>query len=319
MKKIVFVLVVLLFAAPVLAEVVITAAQVGDTNQVTISYEVTAPDVNLPRAFGLDITVSDGNITACIPYMVGECNDFLQGYGIFPGTIQIDAGGNVTNYGNPVSDVLPALDGLDSNGITVELGSLYVGSNWPDASGLLCTITVTEDCNVTIEGNAARCGEGSPALGVVMENPDEVPVVTYVLGVVVLDLGCFDSGHPDHQEWLDVGEPECWCYKYHCHGDADGMKTGDIKLGFFHVTYPDITALVAAWKGNTDGTALGDYVPGTGGICADFGRDETGDIKLGYFRVSYPDITILVANWKKSDAELDALGACGGDIIVPVP
>lgn len=295
MKKIVFVLVVLLFAAPVLAEVVITAAQVGDTNQVTISYEVTAPDVNLPRAFGLDITVSDGNIIACVPAMVGECNDFLQGYGIFPGTIQIDAGGNVTDYGNPVSDVLPALDGLDSNGITIELGSLYVGSNWPDASGLLCTITVTADCNVTIEGNAARCGDGSEALGVVMENPDEIPLVNYIPGVVVLDIDCFPSAHPDYDEWVAVGKPPSWCYLRQCRGDADDAMEGSIFIGYYYVGLDDLTALINVWKTlePPDGPGLT-----LDELKADFSHSQEGSIFIGYYRVGLADLTKLIDNWK---------------------
>ncbi len=187
MKKIAFVLAVLLFAAPAWAtDITITATQVGDTNQVEISY---VSNVNLPRAFGLDITVTDGNIVACTPAMVGECNDLVRGFGIFPGTIQIDAGGNVTDDGTPVapSDDPGAFGGLDSNGITIEMGSLYVAGNEPPLEGVLCTITVTESCTVNIAGNAARCGMGSEALGVVMVDWTEDPVVNYVDGTVSLE------------------------------------------------------------------------------------------------------------------------------------
>jgi hypothetical protein len=120
--------------------------------------------------------------------MVGECNDVVQGFGIFPGTIQIDEGGNVTDDGTPVapSDDPGALDGLDSNGITVELGSLYEDGNEPSLGGLICTITVTADCTVNIAGNAARCGVGSDPRGVVMVDWLEVPTVVYVPGVVSL-------------------------------------------------------------------------------------------------------------------------------------
>ena len=185
MKKIAFVLVVLLFAAPALALVTITAEQVGDTNEVNITYVTNG---NLPRAFGLDVTVDYGVITACTPAMVGECTASVQGYGIFPGTIQIDGGGDVTDDGTPVApfDDPGALLGIDSNGITLEMGSLYVDGNEPDVSGVLCTITVSEDCTVSIAGNAARCGTGSVAKGVVMENPDEVPDVNYVEGTVTI-------------------------------------------------------------------------------------------------------------------------------------
>ncbi len=186
MKKIVFVLVVLLLAVPAWATTVtITAEQVGTTDQVEIKYSA---DVNLPRAFGLDITVTDGNIVACTPAMTGECTVSVRGFGIFPGTIQIDLDGNVTDDGTPVapSDDLGALGGVGTNGITIEMGSLCVAGNEPPLSGVLCTIVVTESCTVNIAGNAARCGKGSEPRGVVMENPDEVVISIYIPGVVVI-------------------------------------------------------------------------------------------------------------------------------------
>ena len=189
MKKIVFVLVLLLFAAPAWATTVtIDACDIGG-GQVEISY---VTDANLPRAFGLDITVTNGNITACEPNMTGECTVSVRGFGIFPGTIVIEADGTVSDYNTPVapSDDPGALGGLDTNGITIEMGSLYVDGNAPPLEGVLCTITVTENCTVNIAGNAARCGTGSDARGVVMENPGEVPIVDYVSGAVTLGCTC---------------------------------------------------------------------------------------------------------------------------------
>lgn len=218
MKKIAFVLAVLLLAAPAWAAVTITATQVDDTNEVEISYST---DGNLPRAFGVDITVTDGNIVACTPAMVGECDADNQGYGIFPGTIVIEADGTVSDYNTPVapSDDPGALGGLGTAGITVEMGSLYTDANAPDLSGVLCTIVVTENCTVNIAGNAARCGEGSEALGVVMENPDEVVIPTYIPGDVILVLAC----------WANPCQP---------YGDVngDGLITGE-----------DVGLLVDAW------------------------------------------------------------------------
>jgi len=180
-KKIVFTLVLLLFTAPALASTVtIDANQIPDTNQVEISY---TSDGNLPRGFGLDITVTDGNIVACIPAMtVGECTTDDRGFGIFPSTILIDDAPPtpvILDVGTPVSNVQPALGGLDTNGITIELGSLYQEPNAPPSSGVLCTIVITKSCIVRIAGNAGRCGESSPALGVVM----------MILSLILLALG----------------------------------------------------------------------------------------------------------------------------------
>ena len=283
MKKIAFVLAVLLVAAPAWADVTIDANQVPDTNQVEISY---FSDGNLPRAFGLDITVTDGNIVACTPAMVGECNDPVRGYGIFPGTIQIDAGGYVTDDGTP--DAPPgatgALGGLDTNGITIELGSLYEGANEPPLEGLLCTITVTENCTVNITGNAARCGMGSTARGVVMVDWTEVPLVTYVPGDVLLD--CFPTAHPDYDEWVAVGKPNSWCYKRQCHGDADNAEELIGKY-YYWVGFNDLTIFLDNWTDKAGATAA---------LQADFSHSEELIGKY-YYRVGFDDLSIFLANW----------------------
>ena len=271
MKKIIFILVVLLFTAPAWADIEITATQVGTTPEVEISYEVTAPDVNLPRAFGLDITVSDGNIIDCIPYMTGECTADVgnKGFGIFPGTIVIDVDGNVTDDGTPVApsddpgsvtcpEWDPDVTGCSS--ITVEMGSLYQEPNYPGLSGVLCTITVTENCIVTIAGNAARCGTGSDPLGVVMEDPDEVIIPTYVPGDVVLEVStCWDATE--------------------CAGQPSGDATCDGS-----VNINDLYALIDAWGMNA---------PYTAPHCrADFTQDGA---------VNLDDLYALIDGWGSTD------------------
>ena len=302
MKKIAFVLAVLLFAAPAWAAT-ISAVQVPDTNQVEIRYDFSGE--NLPRAFGLDITVTDGIIVICTPAMVGECTATEKGYGIFPGTIVIDDDGNVTDDGTPVApaDDPGALGGLGTAGITIEMGSLYEDTNAPADSGVLCTIVVTENCTVNIAGNAARCGEGSEPLGVVMENPDEVVIPTYIPGDVVLEVDCFDSAHADYAEWVAVGKPESWCYIYQCYGDADGIRNGNPISGYARVMMADLNILIPAWK-----KPVGDPAEN---LAADFNRTLDGNPISGYSRVMMNDLNILITNWK-DDAGISA--DCGGDI-----
>ena len=189
MKKILLIVAVLMLATPALAvvEVDITAKAGGDFNEIEIWYNLPVlpedcADGNRPRAFGLNITVTNGSIIDINAPFEGECDDVNRGYGIFPGTIAI-SGGEVTNYGSedytPVApnDAPGAEDtGLDTNTIVVEMGSLYTGVNCPDPCALLFTFTVDLDCNVSIAGNAARTGTGSPAKGVVLENLAEVLV-----------------------------------------------------------------------------------------------------------------------------------------------
>lgn len=309
MKKIVFALVVLLFTAPAWAQVTITATQVPGTPEVEISY---VSDGNLPRAFGLDITVTDGNIVACTAAMEGECTASVMGFGIFPGTINIDdtvTPAVVVDDGTPVAPTgaRGALDGLGTPGITIEMGSLYEGPNAPPSSGVLVTIEVSTSCTVNIAGNAARCGEGSEPMGVVMEDPGELPPVVYVPGVVdPWEIECFDSAHPDYAEWVAVGKPDSWCYKYQNYGDADGKCNGNDFVGYARVREEDLTILVSGWK-------VEDYVDEATHpwIAADFDRKLNGNDFVGYARIREEDLTILVANWK-NDALIPLANPDGG-------
>jgi hypothetical protein len=302
MKKVLAVMVVMLMAAPALGDVDITCSDEGG-GVASIKYDATT-EGQLVRAFALDITVSAGTIDG-----IGGYPTDGTGYGIYPGSIVI-SGGVVTDYGNPVAPASDpgALGGIGTNGITIEMGSLYEAGvdPAPPASGTLCTISVTEACTVTIAENGTRGG-------VVLEDATNPTTVTCT-PCGNAGPGCFDPAHPDYNEWQAVGEPECWCYKYQCEGDADGKKLGG-KAGYFRVEYADLGILINSWKTKTDGAALGDYTGG-GGICADFDRKELGG-KAGYFRVEYADLGILINHWKKSDAELD--DNCGGDIIVWEP
>ena len=175
-----------MLATPALAVDVDIWAEAGDdANKVEIWYDVYnpvpgCPDGGRPRAFGLSIKVTDGNIVDINVPFEGECDVNNQGYGIFPGTIDIDEAGDVSDYGTPVapSDAPGAIGtGIDTNTIVIEMGSLYTGVNCPDPCALLFTIEVSLDCNVSIAGDPARTGTASPeGKGVVLENLAEVLV-----------------------------------------------------------------------------------------------------------------------------------------------
>ncbi len=165
MKKILFVLTLLLLAAPAMATVTISATQSAtEPCDVYITY-VNTEDSNV-RAFALDIWVDDGNILAIEDYNKGECiGDANCGYGIFMGTIQIDTSGNVTDDGTPVAELadLPSdtLPGPDSNGVTTEMGSLYEAGvvPGPKQTGTLYRVRVSKvPCNLCVRTNASRAG-----------------------------------------------------------------------------------------------------------------------------------------------------------------
>lgn len=288
MKKILFVLVALLFAAPAWASVDITIAQVGDTNEVIIS--ITSTETNLIRAYSLDIKLTENGGDP--DPKVLEVTALNPGYWVFPGTIQIDASGNVTNLGSPVAEYgdLPSdtLAGLDSNGVTVELGSLYapVGPGSPNApaqNGALLSVKVSDDACITVTANESRAG----ASGVVMEDPDESPTVNLpamlCIDVVTTPPECYD-GMADYDQWVTVGKPVCWCYPRQCLGDADGLPYG--KQNYW-VSIPDLTILKDAWN-KTAAQLVGVDA------CADFDHLPYGK---SLYRVSIPDLTILKNNW----------------------
>ena len=239
MKRTIAVLAVLMFAVPALATVTITAVDEGSC-VVRIDYSVSG-EPNLARAFALDLTVTDGNIVACEPNVAGECTSTSKGFGIFPGTIDVnDITGVVDSNGTPVapqgdlpSDTLP---GLDSNGITIETGSLYVDSNAPGNTGTLCRITVDAACTLNITTNVSRAG-------VVLENgastEDAVSPVAFSYSPTAVACGCDpdtyclqaditdpDYGAPDGKityedfVWLSSYYPAAPATEYDCLGDS---------------------------------------------------------------------------------------------------
>lgn len=151
-------------AAQVRATVEIMAQYgVGDYNEVVISYDART-EAELPRAFSLNIHLTDANIIS-----VGNVN---PDFPIHPGTINIDLSGPnpVIDYGTQVAPLadLPSdtLFGLGTNGITIEMASLYAptgpGSpNTPDPCGPLLSIYVDGDCCLTFTGNIAHAGNSS--------------------------------------------------------------------------------------------------------------------------------------------------------------
>ncbi|UCG59347.1 MAG: hypothetical protein JSU70_07515 [Phycisphaerales bacterium] len=149
----------------------------------------------------------------------------------------------------------------------------------------------------------------------------KVGTISAIVGVALGPIVCFGQAtekclpesHPGFAEWLSLGEPQCWCYPRQCHGDADGLRTGNSKTGFAYVGPSDLNVLVDAWlvKEPPHGPGI-DSVPN--GVCADFDHNEGGNSKTGYYRVGVSDLAILVANWLvKEPPEGPGLPAdCGG-------
>jgi hypothetical protein len=276
MKKLYFVLTALLLAAPAFCAIDVNCTV--DGNEVTVNYDASGESF-LPRAFGLDITLSDGNI---VKITYDDAN-----FWVHPGTIVI-VSGDVNDEGTPVAPVSDpcALGGIGTGGMTIEMGSLYDANDpchptAPPASGVLLKFTVdTLGIDVNIAGNAARGN-------VVLENTDEA-TVNYT-GCSIPDE-CYTG--PDYSEWVAVGKPDSWCYPKQCHGDATGSpELFGGRTNWVAVGLADMQVLL---NGYNDPST--DYVHPDPRIAADFNHDEElfGG-RTNWVHVGLADMQILLA------------------------
>jgi hypothetical protein len=288
MKKLYFVLTALLLAAPAFCDINVACS--ADGNEVTVTYATT--DSNLPRAFGLDISLSGSANIVAVTY--SDPN-----FWVHPGTISI-VDGDVNDEGTPVapySEPGRELEGLGTDGMTIEMGSLYDANDAnhpdpPDGSGVLLKFTVDSNCYVTIGGNAARGN-------VVLEDTTEASA-NYSTCEVTGE--CYTG--PDYAAWVAVGKPSCWCANVNprqCKGDVDGLKEGNSKQGYWYVGGNDLTILAAGWKipePPKGSGVLGLSSSGVELVCADIAHDKEGNSKQGYWYLGGNDLTIMASNWK---------------------
>jgi hypothetical protein len=153
---------------------------VQDINGVAwIKYQCTAGEI--VRAFGLNVTVDQGQIFRISDYLVGPSVPGSQGYGIFPASFrdhatvlsETNVTYDLTQYSplavvadNP-ADTLP---GLNTSGVTLELAALWAPNSpgaIPGTNGTLCALHLSRAANVSISANNSRGG-------IVLSPPDIV-------------------------------------------------------------------------------------------------------------------------------------------------
>lgn len=300
MKKMILALALALIATPAMAVVNISVVDMGEC-KAAINYEVVG-ETELVRAFALDIQATGANIIGCEGFMTGVSVAGGAGYGIFPANfsrfITVNPDGTVADWEaagySPVADPCDpgALGGLGTDGITIEMGSLYDGdANKPANSGTLCTIEVDGTCTVTITLNGIRGN-------VVLENAAEPTVdLSAATAAAVSCGGCFPDTYSTHADWVTLGSPLCWCNSaaggtgsYQCDGDADGATETIFK---YRVYTNDLQALIDNWTKKIDDADLDP--------CADFDHKSETIFK---YRVYTNDLQKLIDNWTKKDAAL---------------
>jgi hypothetical protein len=305
MRTLILALAVVLLAAPAWATVEITLTDLGG-GKIEVGYDAT-DETDLVRAFALDIVSHDGNIVDCCDYAVGDNNG---GYGIFPGnfsryiTVNTTTG-NVDNWGipgyTPVADAgdPSALGGLDTNGITIEMGALYDDAP-PLDTGVLCIITVEEGVSkVCVTGNAIRGN-------VVLEDASEAVLDPPEVCLSLAEPDCFPNTPAyakQYADWVTYGKPDCWCNSsaisgtptqlgdYQCDGDTDGKTEGILTK--YRVSLNDLNQMIPDWKKK---------IGANPNPCNDV--DHKAEGLLTKYRVSLNDLNIIIDNWKKKDTVL---------------
>ena len=313
MKKIVFALAVLLLAVPAWASVDVSCT--CDGHEVTVIFDARSEADPNVRAFALNVTVDSGATIA-------GASNFSSDFTIYPGSIDINGTtGNVDNAGSPICDPCvydDTLGGIGTGGMTIEMGSLYVGeANAPDPCGVLLKFTVDTDCNVGFAGNVSRAGSN----GVVMEDPCATPTVNLGTCIAqicvvpnVVDMTQADANAAIISADFTVGNITTDC--------NDTIAAGNV-----------ISSNPAAGATPGCGTAV-DIVVSTGSCecyagqpdydqweavgkpdCWCYPRQCLGDAdglsqgKLNWW-VSTDDLTILKAGWNKPPEELVGNEAC---------
>jgi hypothetical protein len=99
---------------------------------------------------------------------------------------------------------------------------------------------------------------------------------------------CLSSRYSEFTDWVVLGGPECWCWKYQCDGDTDNLTEGAMK---YRVYTKDLNTVVKNWKKKIADPTLNP--------CADI--DHQAYLE---YRVYTSDLAIIVNNWKKKNAQL---------------
>jgi len=258
MKKVIAALLVLALAAPAFATTV-TATQVSG-NEVKISYSGGTP---VPRGFGIDVKL-DNELT------FADSNDTSIDYWVTFSTLGWRSSARLTwpCVPDPVADadVHPdTLPGYDSNGVTLEMGSLYgdatglkpsftMPASAPGTTGDLVTLVV--DVNLITQPNTAvvSMSDNTARGGIVLEGGGAGS--TYTGTTLYLST----LNRDQYATWLAWGSGNPanapanwrgWCWL--C-GDVDG--NGLVSFGDVITTFGYFKDATSNGEGDTDMNGL---------------------------------------------------------------
>jgi len=315
MRKTLLVIATLFITAQVFAATVtIEVTDIGD-GWASIRYSA---DANV-SAFGLKVTADSGaTFTDIDDYNVGECTASQKGYGIFPGTIDINEDtGVVDGNGTPVApDTDPGAEGtgIDTNTLILEMGALYVEGNEPALSGTLIKVQVDQSCRVCVEGEPIR-GDIVMTDGTAVEANDceYIMLGCLVPDVVGMSVSAAEAAI-EAADLVPVIASGLWG------GTIDTIESQNPTDGGTIVECGSAVNLVV-WRGpqpanpiSTDPAYSSQYAqaaayianvwdptgwnPGSGYQCIGDAMNNT-EIAFQNYRVYHTDLTLLVNSWMK--------------------
>lgn len=284
MKRMMAIL-ILVVAVPAMATVNFTATDAG-SGKLTIAYTTT--DGDLPRGVAIRVGLSDGAmVDFAAPIVVApEFNTFIDWAYSNPQNFQV---GN----GNPLAlaTAAGALTG-DASDFSISAGVLDQngGQAAGPASATLITIQLkkgtADQTTVTLTGDTLR-GPASGVVGSVLtSNLPQSVVVKFVV-----PTECVKATASFYNDWVTFGKPDCWCYKFQCRGDVNGIKE---LIGLTQIGATDLNVFKGAFG---KAPAL---IP-AGGICADLNHAKE---LVGTARVGATDLTQFKLYYGKSAAQL---------------
>ena len=195
-----------------------------------VNYECTSGEV--VRAFALDVSVDRGRIIGISDYFRGLSTVENQGYGIFPASfrdnITVDPQDNInwnaseyTPLAVMADNPLDTLAGLNSSGVTLELGGLWdpnVLEAVPRPTGTLCSLHISSGTTVTLKANRSRGGVVLAEPGMTLDpvltgafvQPPEITELSLTNGLLIIKFagGELETASAVGGPWTATGNPE---------------------------------------------------------------------------------------------------------------
>ena len=295
MKKLLVMLVVAALAAPLYAEgEVLFVATDNLDGTCTVTFDANDLEEVNPVAMAIEIDV-DGTDAYDLITAVSGIDGF---YDIYMDHAYEDPCNYEYGDGNPIAD--PAAAGtveLPLHEFCISMGGLGGAEeplNEAPDNGIAFILEAgnADDPCIPVTGvirvNALRggvIGDDTEAMRTNLEIP-------FSISKIIGD--CYPEGSPGYDDWKNVlGEPQCWCLRYHCLGDTDGVFEG--KAGAAtrrYVVLADLKVLGNAWQ-KAQSDLAGDM------ICSDFDGLFEGKEGPLMRRIVLGDLKILGNAWQK--------------------